>query len=115
SPLADVQHWSELGVPLFESLLLFENYPEVHSLWQGRRELRVRQARGYQDSNYPLTVVVVPRDGLWLRIKYDGRRFERPAIERMLEHYKRLLLRFADDTTARLRDLALVDGPERRQ
>jgi non-ribosomal peptide synthetase component F len=95
--------------------LLFENYPAVQSLWRRDGALRVVDVRGYQESSYPLTVVVVPRDGLWVRIKYDCRRFTRTAVERMLEHYRDVLRAFRERPEACLAEVSLLGAEERRR
>ena len=116
SSLADVQRWSEVpeGAPLFESLLLYENYPAIESLWHREGSLRVVDVRGYQDSGYPLTVVVVPRGGLWIRIKYDARRFTGATVDGMLAHLEQVLRTFAARPQGRLADVSLAGEEERR-
>ena len=59
SPLAEVQRWSELpaGQPLFESILVFENYPVEASLLRRSRDLQIEDVRSFEQTNYPLTVV----------------------------------------------------------
>src|SRR4029453_3718599 len=61
SPLARVQAWSEVepGKPLFESLFVFENYPEG-SVAEVYGDLRVGNARSLEQSNYPLTMWAIP-------------------------------------------------------
>ena len=93
SPLAQVQGWSEVprGVPLFESLVVFENYPVDHALLQRGGRLNVHDVRTDERTNYPLAVVAVPGVELSLRILYDERRFARVAITRLLGHLTTLL------------------------
>jgi len=53
TPLSEVQKWSDvpLGEPLFESLLVFENYP----LGKGERKgsLAIRDLESSERTNYP--------------------------------------------------------------
>src|SRR5262249_38386315 len=88
SPLAEVQGWSEAprGVPLFESLVVFENYPVDRALLQRGSGLNVRDVRTDERTNYPLAVVAVPGEELSLRMLYDARRFAPAAIARLLGH-----------------------------
>ena len=62
APLADVQRRSEVpaGEGLFESLVVFENYPIDQAVREhGSRpgELQVRATLGIEQANYPLVVV----------------------------------------------------------
>src|SRR5262249_18342598 len=63
SPLMQVQQWSEVtrGVPLLESMLVFENYPIDFSTSQKVAEqLEARSIRSIERSNFPLGAVVAP-------------------------------------------------------
>jgi len=92
SPLARVQAWSEVepGKPLFESIFVFENYPEG-SVTEVYGDLRVGNARSLERSNYPLTVWAIPDRELVLRIGYDKRRFHDEWISQLLQDYQTLL------------------------
>ncbi len=85
SPL--VQEWSDvpLGLPLFESLLVFENYPVNSPLQDQVAGVEVRGARALVRTKYPLTVVAVPGVELVLHIAYDRRRFDPKTTQRLLE------------------------------
>src|SRR5437868_6137772 len=62
SPLAQIQGWSEIerGAPLFESLLVFENYPIGGAVQEGRMSLAIEWTNTVEQTNYPLTFVISP-------------------------------------------------------
>ena len=64
SSLIDIQQWSDVppGVGLFESLVIFENYPvSIDAVLQGwSDDLQITQARGFERTNYPLSLTVIP-------------------------------------------------------
>ncbi|MEM1256859.1 MAG: condensation domain-containing protein, partial [Cyanobacteria bacterium P01_H01_bin.21] len=69
SALTDLQTWSDVsrGTPLFESLLVFENYPvSIETATQGMAGLSLQDGQGYERTNYPLTLVVIPGDTIQL-------------------------------------------------
>ncbi|MFE6410059.1 non-ribosomal peptide synthase/polyketide synthase [Streptomyces sp. NPDC057837] len=76
-PLTDLHQWSELlpGTPLFDSLLVFENYP-VGDATAGAHGVRVHGLDAREATNYPLTVVISPGDELTVELGYDPRYFE---------------------------------------
>jgi non-ribosomal peptide synthetase component F len=82
SPLVEVQAWSDVprGMPLFESILVFENYPVDSSLAQQSENLDIREFRFVESINYPLTVVVGIGSELSLNIWYDCQRFDAATI-----------------------------------
>ncbi len=116
TPLVQIQGWSELprGQPLFESIVAFENYP-MDGLAGGEKEsrLEIQGIRSIDQSNYPLTVAVLP--GLVLKLISDRRRFDPATIDRMVGHFQTLLVSMAADPTGRLADLPMLTEGERHQ
>ena len=93
SPLVQVQQWSELprGEPLFESTVVFENFPHDAALLARSRGLTVESVELLEQTNFPLTLVAVPGAELLFKVGFDSRRFEPAAIERLLGHLRMLL------------------------
>jgi amino acid adenylation domain-containing protein/non-ribosomal peptide synthase protein (TIGR01720 family) len=91
--LLQIQEW--LGRtgngPLFETVVVFENYPMqgVFDRDADGLQMRYSSSRGWTD--VPIEVVVIPGKRLCIRIKYDQRRFDREEIEQVLGHYVALL------------------------
>ena len=114
SPLAAVQSWSDVprGVPLFESILVFENYPVDESLAQASGSLAIAGARNTESTDYPLTLVVTPGEEVSVRLLYDRRRFDRATATRMLAHFRRLLEGLAADAGRSLSQLPLLSEAE---
>ncbi len=93
SPLVEVQSWSEVGRgrPLFESLLVFENYPLDKDALKENLSLELEDVRSFDRTNYPLTVVAIPAEELCLQALYDRRRFTDDSIQRLLGHLQTLI------------------------
>jgi amino acid adenylation domain-containing protein len=117
SPLVQVQGWSDVprGLPLFESLLVFENYPARISLQEVSDSLEIRRRRFVSSTNYPLTMVAMPGPELMLRIEYLCHRFDTATITRMLGHLRTLLEGMATNLAQRLADLPMLTAAERHQ
>jgi amino acid adenylation domain-containing protein len=121
SPLVQVQGWSAVprGVPLFESILVFENYPVSVASASGEQgsgdNLQIEQTLSTERTNYPLTVMMGVGAQLSLRILYERARFEEAAVKRMLGHMQNLLEGIAADPEQRLAGLPLLSPPEREQ
>ena len=106
--LVDVHGWSEIarGRPLFESILVFENYPsDVGGL---PVDLRFEPARVFEETNFPFTLMVAPGLELTLRVDYDAGRFEAGSIDRLLDHFRTLLEGMGADPARPLSDLPLI-------
>ncbi|MDQ3746801.1 MAG: condensation domain-containing protein, partial [Acidobacteriota bacterium] len=91
--LAEIQKWSEVsgGTPLFESLLIFQNYPVGETLDQTLTGVRISEFEVFDPNNYPLTLVVTPGEALSLRVLYDAGRFDEETIARLTGHYQTIL------------------------
>lgn len=113
--LVDVQQWSEVGgkQPLFESILVFENYPIDDSLEQSQASLRIGEVEAFQQTNFPLTLIGIPvKDSLIVRFSYDSIQFEAPVISRMLHHIAQLMEGVASHPGAPIRDLNMLTADE---
>ncbi|HLL48051.1 MAG TPA: condensation domain-containing protein, partial [Longimicrobiaceae bacterium] len=115
SPLAEVQRWSGVpaGVPLFESVVAFENHP-VEEMEDGAgRGFAVAGWSRSGPGHYPLALVVLPDERTRLQLEYDAGRVAGDAAERMLDHLEALLESLAAGTARRVGELSLLRGPER--
>lgn len=117
SPLVQIQSWSDVprGLPLFESILVFENYPAAAALQQHEGSLQLRNVQSVEQTNYPLNLVAGADQELLLRLLYDEQRFERTAIERMLGHLATILESIAANSTQLLREVPLLTEGEQQQ
>src|SRR4029078_5218805 len=89
SPLVQIQAWSDVpgGVPLFNSIVAFENYPIDDSLSKSSERLNVRKVRSVEQTNYPITVLTGPGEELSISIVFEESKFDRPTIERMMDNF----------------------------
>ncbi|MEG4855931.1 amino acid adenylation domain-containing protein [Microcoleus sp. K1-B6] len=117
SPLVEVQGWSEVprSLPLFESLVVFENYPSDASLQEKIQNLKVENIRSRETTNYPLTVMAMPGAELTLKIIFDRSCFEDSAIARMLGHLQTLLEGMTANPEGKLSELPLLSAAEGQQ
>ena len=116
TPLVKVQAWSEVprGTPLFESLVVFENYSLDTAL---RASGGAWVNRGFQyigQTNYPLTIVAYADAELLLRVEYDRRQFDQETAKRMLGHLSTLLEGMVSDPDQQLWELPVVTRNEEK-
>jgi surfactin family lipopeptide synthetase C len=117
SPLVQIQSWSDVprGQPMFESLLVFENYPVAAALPQQEGSLQLRNVQSVEQTNYPLNLVAGADQELLLRLLYDEQRFERATIARMLGHLTTILSAIATHPAQLLRAVPLLTEAEQHQ
>jgi hypothetical protein len=117
SPLVRIHEWSALsrGEPLFESAVVFENFPFDAEALARSRAATIESVQLLEQTNVPLTLYVVPGSELLLRLAYDEQRFEAAAIERLLGHLGTLLSALAGRTDRRIEELPMLTAAEQEQ
>ena len=117
SQLAEVQGWSEVarGVPLFESLVVFENYPVKNPGPESRGNLEIRRVHTFEKPENLLEVVAWLSSELWVQIDYDSERIEAGFVARLLSHLQVLLQGIAAAPQSRLSELPLLPEAELEQ
>ena len=110
TPLVRLQGWSAMprGTQLFDSLLVFENYPLDASVQALSRGLDVRDVHVEEGVTFPLVLTVVPHDEIELRLSYHAARFDDAAIERLLAQLAAALRHMAAHPAQRLDDVSLL-------
>ncbi len=93
TPLAEIQQLCGLAAdqPLFESLLVFENYPLVGLMEQRQAAPRVGRLLFFERTNYPLVLSAARTSELAFTAAYDPARFDPTTIGRLLDHLTTLL------------------------
>jgi amino acid adenylation domain-containing protein len=118
SPLVDIQRWSEVprGVPLIESLVVFENFPIDPSIAEAREGVRIAEVRGVELSKYPITIAASAHgEGMTLKLLYDAACFDAPAIRRLVGSLETVLSAMPERSESRLGDLPILTERQRHE
>jgi amino acid adenylation domain-containing protein len=115
SPLVDIHSWTSVrrDVPLFDTLVVFENFPDA-----ARERDGAGLALEFEDSSgateRSLTVVVVPQEAIKISIRYAADHFDTATVERLAGHFQTLLGSIARRPDAPLHELEMLGEQERR-
>nr|WP_255032036.1 non-ribosomal peptide synthetase [Pseudomonas aeruginosa] len=117
TPLYEVQRWAgQGGEGLFDSLLVFENYPVSEALEQGAPSgLRFGEVENREQTNYPLTLSVGLGETLQVQYSYDRRYLDSETVERLASHWRNLLEAMCRAPEIRLGELRMLDEDERQR
>ncbi|AUX48175.1 peptide synthetase [Sorangium cellulosum] len=117
TPLSQTRAFSAVpaGQPLFESLLVFENYPTDPRTQQGLPGLAVRDVAFADQTNYPLTLIALPGNRLQLCLSYDRQRFDEETASRLLGLVEVALGQLVRRPEARVGELSLLGELESRR
>lgn len=99
TPLVDAQSHSNIpsNQPLFESLLVFENYPTPGSDGAPAEvDLKITRSQHLEQTQFPLVLIAVPGKQLRLKLGYDSRQFRQLDMQTLLHQLVELLAIMAE-------------------
>jgi acyl carrier protein len=107
TPLPEIREWSEIAppIPLFESVVLFENWPDVGVLSLYRHLRFCPLVR----TMYPLSLCILPRDARFLiYLAYERNRFSNGTVPNILADFQSVITDMLDTPDQLV--LRLLDG-----
>ncbi len=116
TPLYEIQRWARsAGETLFDTILVFENYPVSDALQQAAPPGLVFGGLHTQEqTHYPLTLVVNLGETLSLRFSYARQAFSEQHMAQLSANFQQVLQALAHDAQAALGELALLSDREQQ-
>ena len=117
APLHEIQARSDVpnGAALFDSLLVFENYPLGDALETPAGGFVIEAFEAVERTNYPLALAAIPGDTLAFRLGYDATRLDEDGVERLWGRLETLLKGIAADPGRPVHALPLLTGRSAQQ
>ncbi len=117
-PLADIQKLSELpqGSAMFDSYLVFQNYPVEDVIEQKRDDLGLsfENSQSYEASNYKLMLLAENGKTLQMGFKYSSNEYSQEVISILLGHLGNVISQMATlDPDSQVTQLSLLSEQER--
>lgn len=117
SSLIDIQGWSEIprGLPLFNSLIVFENVPGDNSFQTDNGGLKIEHELGMSSTGYPLAVLAFPGPNLEIGLAYDLARFQTEHVRQIAGYFRNLVRAIIAEPMCTLSQLPLLTREEQRR
>ncbi|MCS3805174.1 amino acid adenylation domain-containing protein/non-ribosomal peptide synthase protein (TIGR01720 family) [Chromobacterium alkanivorans] len=113
--LVDVQRWAGRdNAQLFDTLLVFENYPADAMLRDEAAGLGFETPRFSEHTNYPLTLAVIPGAALSVKLTFDRSRVADAAAEELLQRWLAVAERIVAAPDAAIAAIELLPAEARR-
>ena len=111
TPMAAIRAASEVdpALPLFESVLVCENYPTETGAALASSDLRVVDLQLHDSTDVPLMLVIAPGESLAIRLTYDAAVISPVVAHRLVTHLTATLSAMAEDLDLRIEDLPVTD------
>ncbi|QZP19256.1 non-ribosomal peptide synthase/polyketide synthase [Pseudomonas sp. DR208] len=115
-PLYDIQGWAgQQGSALFDTLLVFENFPVAEALKPGAPAgLTFGRLQNHEQTHYPLTLGIELGSCLRLEFGYDQACFSARQVAQLSRNLHHLLVQMLADAQAPIGNLLLLDQAARR-
>jgi amino acid adenylation domain-containing protein/non-ribosomal peptide synthase protein (TIGR01720 family) len=122
-PLAEIQADTTLKQDLINHLFVFENYPvseqiegyENNNQQTGQAQFRVSGVEVFEQTNYDFNVIITVGDELWGEFQYNSHVYDRHLVEKLKDHFMRLLEQVVRNEELQVGALTLLSKPERKQ
>ena len=115
--LSDVQRWAgHGGEGIFDSIMVFENYPVAEALKAGAPDdLVFGEVNNSEETNYPLTLTVTYSDKLNVGFNYDSAHYDKETIEQLSQHLGSVLVQLIVSESQSLGEINFISASEIKQ
>ncbi|OXB24012.1 hypothetical protein B0A80_08585 [Flavobacterium tructae] len=118
--LAEIQSNSNLGQQLFDTLVVYENYPsqeyaEDELINSAQDTLEVVAVEAFEKTNYNFSLAIVPGINTVLRFTYNAQKYSSEFIENLKKCFEYLYLQVLENPDSLFSEIDLVAGEERNK
>ena len=115
-PLFEINRLSEVegDQRLFDSLLVFENYPVSEALEGGPSSVDVTAVESVEKTNFPLTIIVMPGETITVRFSFDDAWFNHTIMARLGRQLSHVIEQLIGDAE-NIDELRFLDAQDQRQ
>ncbi|MHA4812476.1 non-ribosomal peptide synthetase, partial [Flavitalea flava] len=111
-----IQQWIGIAGDLFDSILVFENYPVSKVIASRPWALKMEDINLVEQINYPLGITIIAAEEIRVRFGYNTRLLDKEQVGRITGHFMQVLQQICDSRSdIRVRDLQMLTGEERDQ
>ncbi|HEY8916043.1 MAG TPA: condensation domain-containing protein, partial [Chitinophaga sp.] len=112
SRLSDIRQWAKVPDDLFDSLLVYENYPAGSpAVWE-EGGLNIMNAGLREQTNYPLTLTIAAEQEITISFSYNTAMLDAEVLRRIKENFRIVLTRIIENGTGLINTLDLLTEAE---
>jgi amino acid adenylation domain-containing protein len=111
--LNNIQQWSGLRGDLFDSIIVFRNYPLTASGSSEKPIVKIENVSVEENNNYLLSIQANLHDQLILEFKYNGDLLDTLYVQMIKSHFYNALKQIVEDPNLKLCDISIVSASER--
>ncbi|AZK48670.1 non-ribosomal peptide synthase/polyketide synthase [Paenibacillus lentus] len=113
--LADIQSVTLGSNPLFNHIVIFENYPfdsDKADNWSEQLGFTIDSFSAEEQTNYDLNVIVAPGHEMIIKFQYNMLVYDHKSLEAISDHFMNLLIRVMDNPEMSLNQINFLSDEE---
>jgi hypothetical protein len=109
--LTDIQQWAGIKGELFDTILIYQNYPISRIAESYRQVLQVQEMEVHeQTTNYVLCIRIVEEERIGIQFVYKSDQLDTSSVQMIKEHFAQVLSAIIDPRTQKTKDLWGIGG-----
>jgi amino acid adenylation domain-containing protein len=112
--LQNIKEWTGIKTGLFDTLLVFENYPVNKLVAAKKWSLQVENINVREQTNYPLTILIADADELNFTFNYNLSLLNTNYVQRISEQFIHVLLQITGSDADTLNDVSIIAPEEEK-
>ena len=115
TPLQLARQWSGVQGDLFDTLLIFENYPINEAIANEQSALRVENVDYDEHTNYPLNILIQSTDTIFIRFNYNALLLDEAYVKDISGHFENVLLQLIENADGKVGDLTVLTSSQQQE
>jgi amino acid adenylation domain-containing protein/non-ribosomal peptide synthase protein (TIGR01720 family) len=115
TPLHEIQQCTGVIGDLFDSILVFENFPLSNITNSSFNQLKVEKVKVDLHTNYPLTLTISSHEQIEIRLNYNTNLLDNFFVTKILSHFEHVLLQMVNNEVQLKSQLQLLLNNEKQQ
>ncbi|QJB31967.1 non-ribosomal peptide synthase/polyketide synthase [Chitinophaga oryzae] len=115
TPLRDSQRYTGVTGDLFDTLMVYENYPVDEETLSYPWKLQIEQLHVEEHTNYPLSITIGVGQEITILLQHNTALLSPGYITQISEHFKQVLEYIVRNPAAKTADIVLLNNEERER
>jgi amino acid adenylation domain-containing protein/non-ribosomal peptide synthase protein (TIGR01720 family) len=115
SSLSEIQAFTSVSGDLFDTLVVFENYPVSKVIASDKEGLSVDKVKVEEHTNYPLTLLVGVADEIHVSFSYNTALLEEETVAQISTRFSEVLGQMIGDELQLVSQISLITEDEQNQ
>ncbi|MCW3467115.1 non-ribosomal peptide synthetase [Chitinophaga nivalis] len=112
TPINTIQRWLGLSGDLFDSIMVYENYPVSEAVKAKGWSVQIDQVKVQEQTNYPLSILIAAAQEIYVQFGYNTALLEEVYVAQLAEHFRTVLLQIVSGAKHKLADITLLTATE---